>query len=116
MTILAATGLAREAALIAADGVTPVVSGGRPDLLQSAIENVVRNAVRYTTPGTAVEVEAHCDPSEWRIVVTDHGPGVPEDQLTAIFKPFHRVSSARERDTGGYGLGLAITDRAVAAH
>ncbi|HZP13210.1 MAG TPA: ATP-binding protein [Nevskiaceae bacterium] len=89
---------------------------GRPDLLQSAIENVVRNAVRYTATGTTVEVDASCDAQQWRVVVTDHGPGVPEDQLAAIFQPFHRVSSARERDTGGYGLGLAIAERAVHAH
>jgi signal transduction histidine kinase len=89
---------------------------GKPDLLQSAIENVVRNAVRYTAVETSVEVEARCDASEWRIVVVDHGPGVPEDQLAVIFQPFHRVSSARERDTGGYGLGLAIAERAVKAH
>ena len=89
---------------------------GRPDLLQSAIENVVRNAVRYTAAGTAVDVEGKCEAGQWRVVVTDHGPGVPEDQLAAIFQPFHRVSSARERDTGGYGLGLAIAQRAVAAH
>jgi signal transduction histidine kinase len=89
---------------------------GRPDLLQSAIENVVRNALRYTAAGTTVDVEAQCEGSQWRVVVSDHGPGVPDDQLAAIFKPFHRVSSARERDTGGYGLGLAIAERAVVAH
>jgi signal transduction histidine kinase len=89
---------------------------GQPDLLQSAIENVVRNAVRYTATGTTVDVEAQCGATHWRVVVSDHGPGVPEDQLVTIFKPFHRVSSARERDTGGYGLGLAIAERAVAVH
>jgi signal transduction histidine kinase len=89
---------------------------GRPDLLQSAVENVVRNAVCYTGTGTPVEVEARCDASDWHLTVTDQGPGVPDDQLEAIFKPFHRVSSARERDTGGYGLGLAIAERAVKAH
>jgi len=89
---------------------------GRPELLQSAIENVVRNAVRYTADGTTVEVEAACEEKRWRIVVADRGPGVPANQLDAIFKPFHRVSSARDRDSGGYGLGLAIAERAVSAH
>jgi signal transduction histidine kinase len=89
---------------------------GWPELLRSALENVVRNAVRYTADATRIEVEARRDAAQWRIVVSDRGPGVPEDQLAEIFKPFHRVSSARERESGGYGLGLAIAERAVAAH
>ena len=89
---------------------------GQPALLKSALENVVRNAVRYTRENTTVSVRLELVGHDWRILVADCGPGVPEDQLGAIFKPFVRVSNARERDSGGYGLGLAIAQSAVAAH
>jgi two-component system sensor histidine kinase CpxA len=48
--------------------------------------------------------------------VTDSGPGVPEDALDKLFRPFYRIDDARGRQTGGVGLGLAITDRAVRLH
>ena len=89
---------------------------GQAALLKSALENVVRNAVRYTHENTAVSVRLDPVADHWRILVTDCGPGVPEDQLGEIFKPFVRVSNARERDSGGYGLGLAIAQSAIAAH
>ena len=50
------------------------------------------------------------------IEVSDHGPGIPEDQLAAIFRPFYRVDYARSPDTGGFGVGLAIAERAVRLH
>lgn len=93
---------------------------GSPALLRSAIENVVRNATRYTTEGTAVEVrlqnEASPGGSVAVIRVSDHGPGVPEAALGKLFHPFFRVDDARGRQTGGSGLGLAITERAVRLH
>lgn len=89
---------------------------GDPELVARAVENVVRNAVRHTEPGTAVEISTSVDTREAAIVVRDHGPGVPEDQLERIFAPFHRVESARSREAGGVGLGLAIARRAVAVH
>jgi two-component system, OmpR family, sensor histidine kinase CpxA len=93
---------------------------GDPNLLRSAIENVLRNAVRFTRPGTAVEVllQASLDEStnEALIIVRDHGTGVPEDELTNIFKPFYRVTDSRSRDYGGSGLGLAITQRIARLH
>ncbi len=84
--------------------------------LASAIENVVRNAVRYTAPGSAVALELAADPTAVRIRVRDHGPGVPEAELERIFDPFHRVAESRTRDSGGDGIGLAITARVLAAH
>ncbi len=93
---------------------------GSPALLRSAIENVVRNATRYTGEGTTVEV--HLESAEQPhskvavIRVNDHGPGVPEAALDKLFRPFFRVDDARERQTGGSGLGLAITERAVRLH
>lgn len=93
---------------------------GSPALLRSAIENVVRNATRYTREGTAVEVrlESAAEPDKNMAVirVSDHGPGVPEAALDKLFRPFFRVDDARERQTGGSGLGLAITERAVRLH
>jgi two-component system sensor histidine kinase CpxA len=93
---------------------------GSPALLYSAIENVVRNAVRYTGHSTAVEVRLEEDQGllgpEAVIRVTDSGPGVPEVALDKIFQPFYRIDDARGRQTGGVGLGLAITERAVRLH
>jgi two-component system sensor histidine kinase CpxA len=93
---------------------------GSPDLLRSAVENVVRNAVRYTAEGTQVEINLACvgeNGNRWAAIrVRDHGPGLPESELSNVFRPFYRVTSARERETGGTGLGLAITERAVRLH
>ncbi len=92
---------------------------GSPSLLRSAIENVVRNAVRYTGEGTAVEVSlAHeaGDGGQAVITVSDRGPGVPEESLEKLFTPFYRIDDARGRESGGVGLGLAITERAVRLH
>jgi signal transduction histidine kinase len=90
---------------------------GSDALLRSAIENVIRNAIRYTRQSSTVEVSLKLHNAEEQdfavIHVKDEGPGVPYAELSQIFKPFYRVSSARERETGGTGLGLAITDRAV---
>jgi two-component system sensor histidine kinase CpxA len=93
---------------------------GSPSLLRSAIENVVRNATRYTPEGTDVEVSLDTETIATKetavIRVCDHGPGVPEAALDKLFRPFFRVDDARGRQTGGSGLGLAITDRAVRLH
>jgi two-component system sensor histidine kinase CpxA len=88
---------------------------GNHRLLASAIENVVRNAARHTTEGTQVEISLRCN-DRARIVVRDHGEGVPESMLGNIFRPFYRVEDARDRQSGGSGLGLAITERAVRLH
>lgn len=86
------------------------------ELLASAVENVVRNALHYSPPGAAVELALHADPEEVRLAVRDHGPGVPETDLHRIFDPFFRVAESRSRDSGGDGIGLAITARVLAAH
>lgn len=93
---------------------------GNASLLHSAIENVVRNAIRYTQEGTSVEVELASmmrpGAAEAVLRVTDSGPGVPVDALEKLFEPFYRLDDARGRQTGGVGLGLAITERAVRFH
>jgi len=95
-----------------------VIVLGHESLLRSAIENVVRNAARYTAEGTTVDVSLSCatSGSEAVIQVSDFGPGVPEQSLDKLFRPFYRIDDARGRQTGGVGLGLAITDRAVRLH
>ncbi|MDK9719298.1 MAG: ATP-binding protein [Trichlorobacter sp.] len=90
---------------------------GNWELLRRAVENVVRNALRYTSEHAAVEVLLKQEHDCFAIIrVMDHGPGVPEIMLDEIFKPFSRVDEARDRQSGGAGIGLAITARAVALH
>jgi len=93
---------------------------GHAGLLHSAIENVVRNATRYTREGTEVEIRLEkaqdAKGSEAVVRVTDSGPGVPEETLHKLFRPFYRLDDARNRQTGGVGLGLAITERTVRLH
>jgi len=89
---------------------------GDAGLLGSAIENVVRNAVRYTREETSVEVALQCRNKQALITVRDYGPGVPEESLSELFRPFYRVADARDRESGGVGLGLAIAERAVRLH
>jgi two-component system sensor histidine kinase CpxA len=100
-------------------------------LLRSAVENVIRNATRYTSEGTTVEVrlernlESHSkqesiggagQDGEIIVRVLDSGPGVPDEALPKIFEPFYRLDDARNRLTGGAGLGLSIADRAIRLH
>lgn len=89
---------------------------GSYELLRSAAENVVRNAVRYTPEGTAVEVELRWKLDTAMLLVRDRGPGVPAGELVHIFEPFYRVSAARDRASGGAGLGLSIAERTVKLH
>ena len=89
---------------------------GNEGLLRSAVENVLRNAARYTAEGTKVSVGLNAENGKAVIDVVDHGSGVPEGELKNLFKPFYRVSEARDRGSGGIGLGLAIAEQAVLAH
>ena len=93
---------------------------GTEELLRSAIENVVRNAVRYTAEGTQVEITLKARNGDGDgdavISVRDHGDGVPDQLMEKIFRPFYRTEEARDRESGGSGLGLAITSRAVRLH
>jgi two-component system sensor histidine kinase CpxA len=97
---------------------TPCQVQGNPELLRSAIENVVRNAINYTPENTEVVATLTCEDNASSAVVRvcDQGPGVPESALANIFQPFYRVEAARDRSTGGTGLGLSITDRAIRGH
>jgi signal transduction histidine kinase len=98
----------RNVAVLNAEHPLPV--RGNRDALYQALRNLVENALKYTPPGTEVEIEL--DPSGG-VAVSDRGPGIPEDQRTLLFQRFWR---ADRRQSGGAGLGLAITHRIAAAH
>ncbi len=89
---------------------------GSRELLRRAIENVLRNAVRYSPEGSTILVSLSEKEQAAVIVVRDHGPGVPDDMLVRIFDPFFRVEEARTPNSGGTGLGLSIAKRAMQAH
>jgi len=97
-----------------------IILEGSEELLRRAIENVLRNALRYTAEGSAIEIflKRHIsDGKEYALLkIRDHGPGVHEDELTNLFSPFYRIAESRDRKSGGMGIGLAITDRAVRLH
>jgi len=94
----------------------PVTVEGDPELLRRAVENVVRNAIRHAPPATSVEITLSTRQARSTIAVRDYGPGVPPSALPHIFEPFYRVENDRGRSTGGSGLGLSITKRAVELH
>ena len=112
-----AQGRNRHVRVTQADGCTIL---GNRQLLRSAIENVIRNAVSYTAEGTEVQIalkKSSTNGNETALIsVRDHGSGVPEESLGDIFMPFYRVGDARDRVSGGSGLGLSITERAVRLH
>jgi two-component system, OmpR family, sensor kinase len=89
---------------------------GDRDLLLSAIENVLRNAVHYTPVGTNVLVTLQRCVSQACVLVRDEGPGVPAPELSKIFAPFYRVTREGEADERGHGIGLAITLRVLKLH
>ncbi|MBU0910281.1 MAG: HAMP domain-containing protein, partial [Proteobacteria bacterium] len=105
---------------LAAGCTAEAVMHGSRELLRRAFENVIRNGVRYTRENTEVEISCStATEGETRlavIAVRDHGPGSPEWCLHHLFKPFFRVAEARDRQSGGTGIGLAIAERAVRLH
>jgi two-component system sensor histidine kinase CpxA len=104
----------RRVAIVRAE--TCRLTGDR-ELLREAIENIVRNAIRYTPEGTTVTVDAWRNGSgEYCVAVRDSGPGVPSEHLEAIFEPFYRAPQSIDQDTPGFGIGLAIARRAVSLH
>jgi hypothetical protein len=91
----------------------PLRAAVRPVALNRALRNLIDNAVRY---GGAAQVSLAAEPGFARITIADRGPGLPEDQLEAVFEPFVRFESSRSRETGGAGLGLAIARTIIQAH
>lgn len=91
----------------------PLKVRAEADLVASAIENVVRNAVKYTAPDTTVSIRLDRVDGQARVRVRDCGPGVAAGDCARIFEPYFRTDVARQRKSGGSGLGLAIAKRAV---
>ena len=89
---------------------------GSESLIQSAVDNILRNAIRYTPEGNEVEVSLTNGNGKAVLRVLDHGKGVPEPELKNLFRPFYRIGEARDRGSGGTGLGLAIAEQAILAH
>ena len=89
---------------------------GNRELLRRAVENVLRNAIRYSPKHSTIDVCIAEDSGVAAIAIRDYGPGVPEDALTHIFDPFFRVDEARDAMSGGSGLGLSIAKQAVQVH
>ncbi|MDB2386637.1 ATP-binding protein [Shewanella sp.] len=86
-----------------------------PKALNRAVENLLRNAIRYST--TQVTIQAALCATSLTLEIIDDGPGIDDPaDLDAIFTPFYRPQSARDRESGGWGLGLAITEAAISAH
>jgi two-component system sensor histidine kinase CpxA len=91
----------------------PLVVRAESDLLTSAIENVVRNAVNYTAPESQINLRLDRSDGQARLRVRDSGPGVQPGDCARIFEPYFRTDAARQRSSGGSGLGLAIAKRAI---
>jgi signal transduction histidine kinase len=94
----------------------PAILWGDEELLRRALENVIRNAIRYAPRNTSVDIELTKSAAAALVTVRDYGPGVPTEALPRIFDPFYRVDSDRNRASGGLGLGLAIARRSVELH
>jgi two-component system sensor histidine kinase CpxA len=94
----------------------PVTVAGDPELLRRAVENVIRNAIRYAPRETAVEISLARNNGKAVVGVRDQGSGVPEEALPRLFDAFYRVEGDRDRASGGIGLGLSIARRAIELH
>lgn len=110
----------QRACTITLDSACDCVLHGNSELVYRAIENIARNAIRYTKEASSVDMGLRCEMREGNricvLTISDQGPGLPESELQNIFRPFYRVDSARQRDTGGFGIGLAIAERAIRLH
>ena len=88
------------------------------DLIASAVENVLRNALRFAPEGSTIDVRLQrsggSGDARALLVIRDRGPGVPEPDLARIFEPFYRSADARQQTGSGGGLGLAIARSAIA--
>ncbi len=89
---------------------------GSQELLAQALENIIRNGLKYTAENSVVAVTLSVTAATLLLTITDQGPGVPEESLGKLFEPFYRVAAARDRQTGGTGIGLAIAERAIKLH
>jgi two-component system sensor histidine kinase CpxA len=85
-------------------------------LVERAFDNLVRNAIRFSPEGSELVIGCRLIKGRVELSVRDHGPGVPEDELSRIFDAFTQVDSARDHASGGYGIGLALVSRITELH
>ncbi|SDZ88878.1 ATP-binding protein [Microbulbifer marinus] len=95
---------------------TELLVATRGSSLTAALENILRNAIKYSPVGGSVSVAISAAEAQCHIRVIDSGSGVADEELEAIFRPFYRTDSARTRESGGFGLGLAIAQRTILHH
>ncbi len=93
----------------------PVIQAD-PDQLGQAVENLLSNAIRHSPEGAGIEIRCEQTARGYEITVADEGMGVPVQCLEAIFEPFVRLDHARERNTGGFGVGLALVKKIATQH
>ncbi len=108
-----ASGFSETGGAVAFDGGGALGVEADPAALRRALANLIANAVKY---GGAARVKAFAMDGRAVITVEDDGPGLPEDELEAVFEPFHRAERSRSRETGGAGLGLTVARQAARAH
>jgi signal transduction histidine kinase len=94
-------------------GPAHAVYRGRPFALKRAFANLVENAVKY---GTLPQIELSCDDTGYVVAVRDCGPGIPQEALESVFRPYYRLDKSRNRNTGGVGLGLTVVQAIVHGH
>jgi two-component system sensor histidine kinase CpxA len=109
-------GEARQVELHVSEDARGVEIQGDRELLRRAVENVLRNAIKYAPERTSVDITMNSLPGKSVIAVRDFGPGVAEESLPHLFRPFFRAEKDRNRNSGGVGLGLSIAQRAIAVH
>jgi signal transduction histidine kinase len=98
---------------IAYSGPHRAIYGGRPFALKRVLTNLTDNAIKYATPP---DIELAQVGSAWIISVADRGPGIAEESLQSVFRPYHRLDKSRNRMTGGVGLGLSVAQAIVQGH
>jgi len=94
-----------------------IIISGEADRLKIAVKNIIENASKYSSDSDEkINVSLVLDETNAVITVTDHGAGIPEENIPFIFEPFYRVDPSRSKETGGYGLGLHMVKRIIEAH
>lgn len=89
---------------------------GDPDKLARVFDNLLRNAIAYSYPGTNIDIQAYCEMNTIVIAFTNQGEQIPQQKLLSIFEKFYRADNARSSQTGGAGLGLSIAKAIVELH
>ena len=89
---------------------------GNKFLLDRALDNLMSNAIRHSPNNSEIEIKTEIDNENCYISISDQGEGVIEESLEKIFEPFHRLDTSRDRETGGFGLGLSLVKQIVELH